>query len=148
VLAQQVDAKLLTRLGEPEHAVQRDDIGEDATSLVVVNHLEKFERHLPAGTVQHSVLGLRVEIVYPLVLVVQRLVEQLAAEAGPLEHTPDKSLELDVAMVHLIWHRAPQLDLVCLKTAVSTASVSTHLNFSTPCSSLVFVPAIRPMIGE
>lgn len=123
MFAQQVDTKLLARLGESEHAVQRDDIGEDATSLVVVDHVEKLERHLSPGTFQHSILGLWVEIVYALVLVMQGLVEQLAAEAGPLEHTPDESLELDVAVVHLIWHRALQLDLVCLEATVSTVSV-------------------------
>jgi hypothetical protein len=148
VFAQQVDTKLLARLGESEHAIQRDDIGEDAASLIVVDHFEKLERHLPPGTFQHAILGLWVEVVYALVLVMQRLVEQLAAEAGPLEHTPDKSLELDVAVVHLIWNRTLQLNLVCLEAGVSTASASTYLNFSTPCSSLVLVPAIRPIMGE
>lgn len=50
MLAEQVYAKLLAGLCEPEEAVERDDIGEDPAALVVMHHVEETEGHLVPRT--------------------------------------------------------------------------------------------------
>lgn len=115
MLAQEVDAELLARLGEAEERVERDDVREEAPALVKVRHLEELERGFLAARREHAVLGARVEVVDARVLFVEDLVEDASADAGRGEHGADDGAELDVAVVELGRDGAGELDLVGLE---------------------------------
>lgn len=75
VLAEQVDAELLARLGEAHQAVERDDVREGARALVEVRHLQELEAGLLRAGFDGAPFGPLVEVVDPVVLVVQRLAQ-------------------------------------------------------------------------
>lgn len=115
VLAQEVDAELLARLGEAEERVERDDVREEAPALVKVRHLEELERGFLAARREHAVLGARVKVVDAGVLFVEDLVENAPPDSGGGEHGADDGAELDVAVVELWGDGAGELDLVGLE---------------------------------
>lgn len=69
MFTQHVYAKLLARLGEPEHAIKGDHIGEDPSALIEVRHLEELEGHLVSWSIgQSTELCHLVKVVQPLML--------------------------------------------------------------------------------
>lgn len=83
-------------------------------------------------------LSLAVKHVYPLVLVMQRLVQEPPADALAGEHASDKRLELDVTMVQLGRDGTAQLQLVGLEAGCQGTGLfgkeeqTTHLYRSIP----------------
>ena len=116
MLAQQVDAKLLPRLGEAEQPVQCDDVGEDAPASIVVHHVEELERHLPAWPIREIAgFGGLCEVVDTLVLMVECRMQDATSGASPREHAADKLFEIDITMVELVGDGPLELYLIRLK---------------------------------
>ncbi|KAF4509177.1 hypothetical protein G6O67_005465 [Ophiocordyceps sinensis] len=170
VLAQQVDAKLLARLGEAQQAVEGEDVSEDPAALVEVREAQELERRLLRAWLKGAALGRLVIVVYALVLLVQGRVEDLAPEPGGGEHGADDGPELDVSVVELWRHGPLQLHLASLEAVGEGPGQScsrmgvyscTHSYFwllgfssrgelpdsSSFSSALTFVPTMRPIMG-
>ena len=95
--------------------VESDDVGEDAAAFVVVHEVEEFESEVFGGRGEGTVFGGAVVVVDAVVLVMEGVVEDAAAEGGCCEHAFHKGFEFDVAVVKGVWDGAGELDLVGLK---------------------------------
>ena len=95
--------------------VESDDVGEDAAAFVVVHEVEEFEGEVFGGRGEGTVFGGAVVVVDAVVLVMEGVVEDAAAEGGCCEHAFDEGFEFDVAVVEGLWDGAGELDLVGLK---------------------------------
>lgn len=82
VLAQEVDAEFLARLGEAHEAVQSEHVGEDAAPFVEMHHAEELERGFLGAGLESAVFGGAVVVVDAVVLLVQGLVEDGSPDAG------------------------------------------------------------------
>ena len=101
MLAKQVDPEFLARFREPKHPVERDDIGENPSTLVVMYHVQKLQRHVSPGSIEPPMFCQLVEIIYPLVLMMQCFIEQTTPNPFCREHALDKRTKIDVSMVQL-----------------------------------------------
>ena len=118
VLAQQVDAKLLSRLGESEQPIEGDDVSEDPATLVIVHHVKKLKRHVSPGSIRKlSILCAPIEMIYPFVLVMQGCVEYRPSRPFALKHSANEVFEIDVAMVKFVRDWTSKLKLIRLKAA-------------------------------
>lgn len=71
VFAEQVDAKFLSRLGEPKLGIQGQDIGEYAATFVIVHKVKERLGHFKTRFLIDAVLGVAVVIVDSSMLVVK-----------------------------------------------------------------------------
>lgn len=81
-----------------------------------MHQLEELERERATRSWERTVHGGPVVVVDAAVLVVQRAVEDAAAQRFGVEHAGDKRFELDVAVVERGGDRAGELELIGLKT--------------------------------
>lgn len=110
MFAQQIDCKLIARLGEAPLGVQRDDIGKNTVPLAPVHHFQKAACERAVS--DHAVLSACVMRVETVVLAVERVVEQAPAHAGACEVGRHERGETDVVVGELVRDGAGKLQLV------------------------------------
>lgn len=115
MLAEQVDGKLLARLGEPHEAVEVDNVRKDAVAFAPVGHVEEATRHVAPRARERAVLCRLVKVVYLAVLAMEGGVQDVSAGAFGLEHAVDKERKVDETVVQLVGDGPDQLHFVCLE---------------------------------
>ena len=117
MLGEEIDAKFLPSLGETPLTVQRDNIGENLTSFVIVHQVQKLKRQIGGRRRKATVDGRSVVVVYSGVLMMQGAIENPTSQRPRREHSGDERLKLYVAMIELVGDGALKLYLVGLEAA-------------------------------
>lgn len=99
MLGKQIDAELLPCFGEAPLAIERDHVGVNTPTAVVVHQLEEFEGHFDGWGGKGAVYGGTIVVVDVRVLVMQSTVEYTTTQGFGIEHAGNEWLEFHIAMV-------------------------------------------------